>query len=64
MGEWVRQNQTRLRLTWGKHEALFEPSEPESSRRDVPNADVRIADGATSRSMRLRAKPLSSRKTS
>ena len=42
---WMRQNQPRLLVIWGKYESSFDPSEPESYRRDVPNAEVHIVDG-------------------
>jgi pimeloyl-ACP methyl ester carboxylesterase len=32
-------------VLWGKYESSFDPSEPESYRRDVPNAEVHILDG-------------------
>jgi pimeloyl-ACP methyl ester carboxylesterase len=32
-------------VIWGKYEASFDPSEPESYRRDVPKAEVHIVDG-------------------
>jgi pimeloyl-ACP methyl ester carboxylesterase len=41
----MRQNQPRLLVIWGKYEASFDPSEPESYRRDVPSAQVHIVDG-------------------
>ncbi len=37
--------QPRLLVIWGKYESSFDPSEPESYRRDVPNAEVHIVDG-------------------
>ena len=42
---WMREKQPRLLVIWGKYEASFDPSEPESYRRDVPNAQVHIVDG-------------------
>jgi pimeloyl-ACP methyl ester carboxylesterase len=42
---WMRENQPRLLVIWGKYEASFDPSEPESYRRDVPNAEINIVDG-------------------
>jgi pimeloyl-ACP methyl ester carboxylesterase len=42
---WMRENQPRLLVIWGKYEASFDPSEPEAYRRDVPNAQVHILDG-------------------
>jgi pimeloyl-ACP methyl ester carboxylesterase len=42
---WMRKNQPQLLVIWGKYESSFDPSEPESYRRDVPNAQVHIVDG-------------------
>jgi len=42
---WMRENQPRLLVIWGKYESSFDSSEPESYRRDVPNAEVHIVDG-------------------
>jgi pimeloyl-ACP methyl ester carboxylesterase len=42
---WMREKQPRLLVIWGKYESSFDPSEPESYRRDVPNAEVHIVDG-------------------
>jgi pimeloyl-ACP methyl ester carboxylesterase len=42
---WMRERQPRLLVIWGKYESSFEPSEPESYRKDVPNAEVHIVDG-------------------
>jgi len=42
---WMRENQPRLLVIWGKYESSFDPSEPEAYRRDVPNAEVHIVDG-------------------
>jgi pimeloyl-ACP methyl ester carboxylesterase len=42
---WMRENQPRLLVLWGKYESSFDPSEPEAYRRDVPNAQVHILDG-------------------
>ncbi len=43
--EWMRETQPRLLVIWGKYETSFDPSEPESYRKDVPNARVHIVDG-------------------
>ena len=43
--EWMREKQPRLLVIWGKYETSFDPSEPESYREDVPNAEVHIVDG-------------------
>ena len=43
---WMREKQPRLLVIWGKYESSFDPSEPESYRRDVPNAEVHIVDYA------------------
>jgi pimeloyl-ACP methyl ester carboxylesterase len=42
---WMREKQPRLLVIWGKYESSFDPSEPESYRRDVPNAEVHIVEG-------------------
>jgi pimeloyl-ACP methyl ester carboxylesterase len=42
---WMRQKQPRLLVIWGKYESSFDSSEPESYRRDVPNAQIHIVDG-------------------
>ncbi len=42
---WMREKQPRLLVIWGKYELSFDPSEPESYRKDVPNAEVHIVDG-------------------
>jgi pimeloyl-ACP methyl ester carboxylesterase len=42
---WMRENQPRLLVIWGKYELSFDPSEPERYRTDVPNAEVHIVDG-------------------
>ena len=43
--EWMHEKQPRLLVIWGKYETSFDPSEPESYRKDVPNAEVHIVDG-------------------
>ena len=42
---WMREKQPRLLVIWGKYELSFDSSEPESYRRDVPNAEIHIVDG-------------------
>jgi pimeloyl-ACP methyl ester carboxylesterase len=42
---WMREKQPRLLVIWGKYESSFDSSEPESYRRDVPNAEVHVVDG-------------------
>jgi pimeloyl-ACP methyl ester carboxylesterase len=42
---WMQKNQPRLLVVWGKYELSFDPSEPDSYRHDVPNAEVHIVDG-------------------
>ena len=39
------EKQPRLLVIWGKYESSFDPSEPESYRKDVLNAEVHIVDG-------------------
>ena len=41
----MRERQPRLLVIWGKYENSFDASEPESYRKDVPNAEVHIVDG-------------------
>jgi pimeloyl-ACP methyl ester carboxylesterase len=41
---WLRQKQPRLLVIWGKYDELFELSETEAYRRDVPNAQINIVD--------------------
>src|ERR1700730_2395514 len=41
---WMRQNQPRLLVLWGKYDLSFELSEPEGSRADVPKAEVHVLD--------------------
>ena len=42
---WMRENQPRLLVIWGKYELSFDSGEPERYRKDVPNAKVHIVDG-------------------
>jgi pimeloyl-ACP methyl ester carboxylesterase len=42
---WMQKTQPRLLVIWGKYESSFDPSEPESYRRDVPKAEIHIVDG-------------------
>src|ERR1700734_382600 len=42
---WMHEKQPRLLVIWGKYESSFDPSEPESYRKDVPNAEVHVVDG-------------------
>jgi pimeloyl-ACP methyl ester carboxylesterase len=42
---WMRANQPRLLVVWGKYELSFDSGEPERYRKDVPNAEVHIVDG-------------------
>jgi pimeloyl-ACP methyl ester carboxylesterase len=41
---WLREKQPRLLVTWGKYDASFDISEPESYHRDVPSAQIDILD--------------------
>jgi pimeloyl-ACP methyl ester carboxylesterase len=43
--EWLRERQPQLLVIWGRYELSFDSSEPESYRRDVPNAKLHIVDG-------------------
>jgi pimeloyl-ACP methyl ester carboxylesterase len=42
---WMRQNQPRLLVIWGRYELSFDAGEPERYREDVPNAEVHVVDG-------------------
>jgi pimeloyl-ACP methyl ester carboxylesterase len=42
--DWMRKNQPRLLVIWGKYDPSFDISEPESYRRDVPGAQVHMLD--------------------
>lgn len=41
---WMRENQPRLLVLWGKYDLSFDLGEPERYRKDVPNADVHVLD--------------------
>jgi pimeloyl-ACP methyl ester carboxylesterase len=41
---WMRKEQPRLLVVWGKYDPSFDLSEPEAYRRDVPNAHVHVLD--------------------
>jgi pimeloyl-ACP methyl ester carboxylesterase len=41
---WMRERQPRLLVIWGRYDLSFDLSEPESYRRDVPNAHIHILD--------------------
>ncbi len=41
---WMRENQPRLLVLWGKYDPSFDISEPEAYRRDVPKAEVHVLD--------------------
>ena len=41
---WMRETQPRLLVIWGTYDLLFDPSEPEAYRRDVPDAEVHVLD--------------------
>jgi pimeloyl-ACP methyl ester carboxylesterase len=42
---WMRENQPRLLVLWGKYESSFDSGEPERYRKDIPNAEVHVLDG-------------------
>ncbi|QOY89869.1 alpha/beta fold hydrolase [Paludibaculum fermentans] len=42
--EWMRRNQPRLLVIWGKYDLSFDLTEPEAYRRDVPNAEVHVLE--------------------
>jgi pimeloyl-ACP methyl ester carboxylesterase len=41
---WLRATQPRTLVAWGKYDTSFDLSEPESYRRDLPNADIHVLD--------------------
>ena len=41
---WMRWQQPRLLVLWGKYDLSFDLSEPEAYRRDVPKAEVHVLD--------------------
>ena len=41
---WMREQQPRLLVLWGKYDLSFELSEPQAYRRDVENAEVHVLD--------------------
>ncbi len=43
---WMREEQPRLLVIWGKYELSFDSGEPERYRKDVPSAEVHIVDGS------------------
>jgi pimeloyl-ACP methyl ester carboxylesterase len=43
---WMRQNQPRMLVIWGKYDLSFEISEAEAYRRDIPSAEVHVLDGS------------------
>lgn len=42
---WMRKNQPRLLVVWGKYDLSFDLSEPAAYGRDVPSAQIHILDG-------------------
>lgn len=42
---WMRHQQPRLLVLWGKYDPSFRLTEPEAYRRDVPDAEVHFVDG-------------------
>jgi pimeloyl-ACP methyl ester carboxylesterase len=42
---WLRENQPKRLVIWGKYELSFDSSEPEAYRRDVPKAELHMVDG-------------------
>jgi len=44
--KWLRDTQPPMLVLWGKYDTSFDISEAEAYRRDVPNAEVRLVDGA------------------
>ena len=41
---WMRKEQPRMLVLWGKYDLSFEPTEPGAYRLDVPNAEVHVLD--------------------
>lgn len=41
---WMREQQPRLLVIWGKYDLSFDPGEPERYRKDVPKAEVHILE--------------------
>jgi pimeloyl-ACP methyl ester carboxylesterase len=41
---WMRENNPRLLVIWGKYDLSFDPGEPERYRKDIPNAEVHVLD--------------------
>ena len=41
---WMRENQPRLLVLWGKYDLSFDLSEPEAYSRDVPEAEVHVLE--------------------
>ncbi|MGJ5813842.1 alpha/beta fold hydrolase [Paludibaculum fermentans] len=41
---WMRKQNPRLLVIWGKYDLSFAPSEPEAYRRDVPDAEVHVLE--------------------
>ena len=41
---WMREQQPRLLVIWGKYDLSFDLGEPERYRKDVPNAEVHLLD--------------------
>jgi pimeloyl-ACP methyl ester carboxylesterase len=41
---WLRENEPRLLILWGKYDPSFDLSEPESYRRDVPKTEIHVLD--------------------
>ncbi len=41
---WMREEQPRLLVIWGKYDLSFDPGEPERYRKDVPNAEVHVLE--------------------
>jgi pimeloyl-ACP methyl ester carboxylesterase len=41
---WLREKQPRLLVLWGRYDLLFQLSEPEAYRHDVPGAEIHILD--------------------
>ncbi|MFF4508239.1 alpha/beta fold hydrolase [Streptomyces sp. NPDC001401] len=42
---WLRRNQPRTLVLWGRHDASFQAQEADSFQADLPDAEVHLLDG-------------------
>ena len=57
---WMREKQPRLLVIWGKYDLSFDLREPERYRKDVPNAEVHVLEGARALEVPLDLAPAAS----